>query len=308
MSFIQASIGGGSSSLVDLNDVNIESPQEGDILVYDAESSKWINEAPGPSTVTVTLTLNGALEDTITIKDSNDSTIGTCIFANSATSGTCVVEITPDTQYTFISSFAVNPNNWSESFSINKTLTDSSAQTVNVYPDNALLWYGNQVVPFGAYADFYYSSSAFKPRSPSIGLNGRRITISCPSESSWRSYDFRTVNKINLSSFTKFKFRAYRMDNCASGVSTAGYCTLVARQDMSGYYGWEQPLANPTVDGEKGTGGQLIPWKDYDGNILSQCAIGTNSPYSGEYYICIWVCPNWQQTTDIAYIDYLVLE
>ncbi len=308
MSFIQASMGGrGSSSLAELEDVNIESPQEGDILVYDTESGKWINEAKS-FTITVTLTVNGALEDTITIKDSDNNTVGTCIFANSSTSGTCIVDILPDTQYTFISSVAVNPNNWSESFSINKTLTDSIEQTVNVYPDNTLLWYGNQVIPFGAYADFYYSSGAFVPRAPGISLSGRQIAISCPSEGSWRSYDFRTVNKIDLSNFTKFKFRAYRKDNCTSGAATSGYCTLVARQNMSGYYDWADPKARPDIDGEKGTGNQVIPWKDYDGNILSQCDIGTNPPYSGEYYICIWLCPNWQQATDIAYIDYLVLD
>ncbi len=304
MAFLQASMGGGSSSLSDLNDVNIETPQDGDLLIYDGTNSRWTNNTP---TINVTLTLNGAKEDTITIKDSDNNTVGTCIFTSNATSGTCTVTVpSSGGTYVFISSVAVNPDNWSQSFSIEKELTGDAEQTINIYPDNTLIWYGNQVVPFGAYTDFYYSSSTIVPKAPSVSLSGRQIVLSCPSEGSWRSYDFRTVNKIDLTNFTKFKFRMYRQDNGSTG-SSLSYFVIVCRSNMSGYYNWEEPKARPGIDGS-GTGNQKIPVKDSNGNILSQGNIGPNPPYSGEYYICIWECPNYQLTTNIVYIDYLVLE
>ena len=38
-----AGSGGGSSSLADLEDVNISSPSDGQVLRYDDESGKWVN-------------------------------------------------------------------------------------------------------------------------------------------------------------------------------------------------------------------------------------------------------------------------
>ena len=251
------------------------------------------------TTTTVTLTINGALEDTIVIRDASNNIIGSCVFPTNSTSGSCIVEIDPNTEYTFISSVTVNPDNWSQSFSIKKILSNSATQTVNAYPNNALIWYGNQVVPFGAYADFYYASSAFAAAAPSVSMNGRQIMLSCPSGGGWRSYDFRTVNKVNISNFTSFKIKGYRMDSASAGAATNGYIGFVSRQSMSGYYQQEQPIL--FIDGSTGTGNQIISWSASSGKI------GSNAPYSGEYYICIWVCPNWQQYTDNVYIEYLVL-
>ena len=45
MSFLQASMGGGNSSLAGLSDVNITSPQDGDLLIYDGTNNKWVNSA-----------------------------------------------------------------------------------------------------------------------------------------------------------------------------------------------------------------------------------------------------------------------
>lgn len=56
--------GGGSSTLVDLTDTNITSPTNGQALVYDNTTSKWINSSVGIPT----LTANKAL-----ISDNNGS-------------------------------------------------------------------------------------------------------------------------------------------------------------------------------------------------------------------------------------------
>ncbi len=136
-------MGGGSSSLSDLTDVNITSPKKGDILEYDDITNKWINSE---TRATVTLTINGAKEDTVTIKDINDITISTCVFTSGATSGTCtLVDIPKDGgYYKFISSIAkdtaTGTNNYEKIIAIN-----ASSSVVNVMPDGALYWYGNNI-------------------------------------------------------------------------------------------------------------------------------------------------------------------
>lgn len=45
--------GGGSSTLAGLTDVNISNPTDGQTLVYDAASSKWVNGSGGGGSYTV---------------------------------------------------------------------------------------------------------------------------------------------------------------------------------------------------------------------------------------------------------------
>ena len=146
MSFLQASMGGGSSSLSDLNDVNITSPQDRDMLIYDAENSKWINETP---MIQVNLTINGAKEDIIAVYDSNNNLVGSCIFESGQTSGNCNINV-PDSggYYKFVSSVAKNINSSGNEVDYEKTilLSAQSRQTVNVYPDNILYWYGSGIM------------------------------------------------------------------------------------------------------------------------------------------------------------------
>jgi len=104
---------------------------------------KYINYEH-PATVTITLTLNGAMEDTITVKDSNNVTIGTCVFASGQTSGTLTASVTPgysDT-WTFTSSVARDTTTGTSDYVKTATVTDASAQTVIVMPTNVLYWYG----------------------------------------------------------------------------------------------------------------------------------------------------------------------
>ncbi len=143
MSYLQASMGGGSSSLAGLDDTTITTPQDGDILVYDGNTNKWINSEP---VTTITLTINSAKEDTVTIKDANNNTVSTCIFTSGATSGACTFDINPGETYTFISSIATVYNgstfvNYSKNVILNKTST-----LINLFPDNTIYWYGNEII------------------------------------------------------------------------------------------------------------------------------------------------------------------
>lgn len=94
-------------------------------------------------TVTITLTLNGGYEDTIVIKDSDDNTVGTCVFPAGATSGTFTTTV--DSGYSDSWTFTSATYKVSETDYFSKTVTvdDTALQTVNCYPDGATVWYGN---------------------------------------------------------------------------------------------------------------------------------------------------------------------
>ena len=120
------------------------------MLIYDDVSNKWIN-TQGSSEVSVTLTINGAKEDTISIYDDNDTLIDTCIFSSGQTSGTCTITIPSEGgEYKFVSLLAKGITNATISNNYEKTitLTNDTEQTVNVYPDNAIYWYGNEILSF----------------------------------------------------------------------------------------------------------------------------------------------------------------
>lgn len=95
------------------------------------------------TSVTLTLTLEGAKEDTITIKDSDNNTVATCVFASGQTSGTVSVTI-PNAggTYTFISSVAKDTISGTSNYSKSVSLTNTSS-SVSVMPDNVMYWYGN---------------------------------------------------------------------------------------------------------------------------------------------------------------------
>lgn len=106
-----------------------------------------IDEIAGSGSVSVTLTINGAKEDTITIKDSDNVTVGTCIFASDQTSGTATIDVpVGGGSYKFISSVAKDTTSGTSDYEKIVTLSDNPSQTVNVYPEKALYWYGNYFI------------------------------------------------------------------------------------------------------------------------------------------------------------------
>ena len=136
----------GANSLAGLTDVNITSPQDGDVLTYDSVTQKWINVA-APATVTITLTINGAKEDTVSIYDSNSTLLGTCAFESNSSSGTFSATVAADYSDTWTLTSTTT------SYSTTKAISAlSPTETVNVYPSNYLLWHGNNIGQFKAYA------------------------------------------------------------------------------------------------------------------------------------------------------------
>ena len=198
----------GSTALSALSDVSISSPQNGQTLKYNSVSQKWENGSGGGSTaadisidttntsipntctdvqdflewayppsVTVTLTLNGAKEDSITIKDSNDQTVGSCIFASGQTSGTCTIDVpVGGGSYKFISSVAKDTTLGTSDYEKTVTLSDQATQIVNVYPDNVMYWYGNFVnAEMGTRIDNQFSVTLNESHGITLNTN----SISC---------------------------------------------------------------------------------------------------------------------------------
>lgn len=105
-----------------------------------------------PLSVTVTLTINGAKEDSITIYDSTDTQVGNCIFASGQTQGTCQIDVpVGGGTYKFRSSVAkVKSGGSFVDYEDSITLSDTPAQSVNLYPDKAIYWYGNFIKAFAS--------------------------------------------------------------------------------------------------------------------------------------------------------------
>lgn len=106
-------------------------------------------EELSPAQITVTLTINGAKEDSITIYDSNNNQVGSCVFAPGQTNGTCQIIVTPGGgSYKFVSSVAKGTTlaTITNDYEKTVTITGAATQTVNVYPDNVPIWYGNETV------------------------------------------------------------------------------------------------------------------------------------------------------------------
>ena len=181
MPYIKASMRGGSSSLAGLNDTNITSPSGGDILIYDSESGKWINTASGPSTVEITLTIHGAKEDIISIYDSNDTLIGSCIFETGNTMGTftTTVDISYTDNWKFISDVSKDPNNVSNAFTKIQEITDEEEQTVNVFPDciDLIYWFGRGTTFYADQRITYYTD-VYTVCTPSVSNQTNYVQVS----------------------------------------------------------------------------------------------------------------------------------
>ncbi len=149
-----------------------------------------------PPGVTVSLTLNGAKNDIITIKDSNDQTVATCTFTAGQTSGSVqfAVPVGGGT-YKFISSVAKDTTTGTSDYEKTVVLTDAVSQTVNVYPKNALYWYGNYIVGF--------TRESIQPNLSKTDLtNALEIHWNTSSIGSGAYY---TDNPIDLSPYSKIK-------------------------------------------------------------------------------------------------------
>lgn len=146
-----------------------------------------IDELAGGGTVSVTLTINGAKEDSITIYDSNNVQVGSCIFASGQTSGTAQIDVpVGGGNFKFVSSVAKATDGGGTDYEKTIALTDDAAQTVYVMPTDAggnldkeyCPWYGNRQIylpnTFTAHeyigtSGTQYFDTGVTPTSPLIG-------------------------------------------------------------------------------------------------------------------------------------------
>lgn len=171
-----------------------------------------------PLTITVTLTLNGAKEDSITIYDSNNVQVGSCVFGAGETSGTCQIVVpVGGGNYTFTSSVT----NYSDTI----TLTDNPAQTVNMFPDNAVYWRGNKVVALSTYWNGYGSPTTIVTEyTQHLNIHttpGGKIGIF-------------TDNAIDLSNYTKIRV-TYKNNQDAEGCVVQWGTVTTSTLNPTGY-------------------------------------------------------------------------
>lgn len=191
----QALTGAGVGTLAGLVDVDITDPQNGDSLVYDSVSQKWVNVGAPPG-VNVTLTLNGAKNDVITIKDSNNETVGTCTFTAGQTSGTTQITVpVGGGTYKFKSSVAkIKSGGTVVDYEKTVALTDAPSQAVNVFPKNVLYWYGNENVEM--------SNGIWTNAMADVTKNANSLRVNYPANSNKYLW-YCTDNIIDLSRYTK---------------------------------------------------------------------------------------------------------
>ena len=216
--------------------VEVTNAQEGLETIFDARlqvmySNSTLILIEGVVTnVQVTLTLRGAKSDQITIKNSNDVTVGSCNFASGQTQGTCqiIVPVGGGT-YTFTSTVG--------SYSKTAALSDAATQTVNVYPDNYLLWHGNNIGNFELYTNSNYGTSSFTENATNLAVSfngdGSASLIT------GQKIDLTDVNTITVvGTFTNF------LNYCIGIMPTKA---SPARQYISGDFTTKTSYNAPTV-------------------------------------------------------------
>lgn len=132
------------ATLASLQDVMLSDLQDGDFISYDATEEKWVNvgEAPAPTYTDLTVTMYGAVEDTISFTDAAGISHSE-VFASGQSSKSVTFKINPSgsTSITFTSAVAKNPDDLTADYSKSITITDATTE-IKVMPDNALYWYG----------------------------------------------------------------------------------------------------------------------------------------------------------------------
>lgn len=180
-----------------------------------------IDELAGGGMVTITLTLNGAKEDSITIYDSNNTLVGSCIFASGQTQGTCQIDVpVGGGSYKFVSGVAKDTTTGTNDYEKTVTLSDTLTQTVDVYPSNTLYWYGNEIG--GAITSIATSWDAgFTIKAPALTKNTNNFTFTSAPDISALSCGVVYVDgKVDLDGVSSIKV------NCSGTASGALYCGI----------------------------------------------------------------------------------
>ncbi|MBO5853294.1 MAG: hypothetical protein J6Q61_00995 [Bacteroidales bacterium] len=227
-------------------------------------------EYMNPAEVTVTLTINGAKEDSITIYDSNDVQVGSCIFASDQTSGTCQISVPAGGgSYKFISSVAKDTTTGSSDYEKTVVLTDTLTQTVNVMPDNCLYWFGNEMLDAtgGWYATRELYGGTITKNTNSILLNA------VPSGGTANAY-IETTSQYDFTGLSTLKI----LKNNDRATDASG-----------GRGAW----IHAGVDGA----GAELAFSDFTTTGLSWASITITQVGDNKGYTC---CRNWQQSVNAS--------
>lgn len=147
----------------DLNDVVITSPQDGQILQYDAANQKWVNHINVPEYISITLDIYSAASDTVTY---TDETGQKTVTTDTDGHGRAIIVCVNGDSITFTSSVAKNPSDLSANYSKTVNIT-SSTTAVYVMPDNTIFWYGYESSNFAiANASNGWISSGYSYENP----------------------------------------------------------------------------------------------------------------------------------------------
>lgn len=124
----------------------------------------------------VTLTLEGAKEDTITITDSNGGQVSVVVFDSGMTTAEVTLELRNDSEeFTFTSSVAKDTETGTSDYS--KTVTiyaDGSVENVKIMPEGALYWYGNTIASYTTNRTFS-TASGWSRVEPILNTNNINI-------------------------------------------------------------------------------------------------------------------------------------
>lgn len=173
-----------------------------------------------PAAITVTLTINGAKEDSITIYDSDDVQVGSCVFASDQTSGSCQINVpVGGGSYKFVSSVAKDILTGSSDFEKTISLTDAAAQTVNVMPDN-MYWNGN--VPYGIGKGNYAWQSGQTIVEPTYNTNEIALTQPSGGAGMW----FGVLNPVDVTSFSTLKILCTITSSDGNGIRVCADDTM----------------------------------------------------------------------------------
>ena len=220
-----------------------------------------------PQGVSVTLTLNGAKEDSITIYDSDNTQVGSCIFASGQTSGTATITVpVGGGSYKFISNVAkIKENGVLVDYSKTVTLSDAASQTVNVYPDGMVYWYGNE-----ENCDLFHTDALGYMRQGSTAAtkNTNSITITSP------SFIDGITSKVKKTGTAKAILDV---------TNTVSYCGFVGGESAT----FDELWISPTNYAET-TRGQLVTNAEISVNISNEYAISYYYQASGNIK-ALWV-------------------
>ena len=246
-----------------------------------------VSGTPQP-TVAITITITGAKEDTIVIKNSDDETVGTCVFENNATSGTFTVNVEPaysDT-WTFTSSVS--------GYVATATVTSTPSQSVAVLPADVLYWHGVENVQFenGSYTDASGVSIA-STVTINKGVNNLKIIANSVTTTDYNKVrcGARTTTTIDYTGRTTLKIKGTLNATFGSTYSNYNAQALASADGRTG--------ANPSSQSPMTVYAQLNISHDVPGTAQINASINVAGVASNRINLAFWI-DRWFTDADIT--------